>query len=249
VIVVKGFSKTYGKLLAVDDLSFEVPAGQILGLVGPNGAGKTTTLRALAGIIPPTRGVLSIAGYDIVAQPIEAKRRLALVPDQPSLFASLTVFEHLEFTAQVFRLSDWRALAIELLERFELEERRDTVGDELSHGMRQKVVVACALLHQPSALILDEPLTGLDPRGIRTLYDALRESANRGAAVIVSTHLLGELETLCSQYLIVSGGRRLLHGSKDEIRGKLSLLKADASLEEIFFRALEGEPVREVDSE
>src|SRR5690606_24537865 len=135
--------------LAVEDLAFDVRAGDILGLVGPNGAGKTTTLRALAGILPPTSGTLEIGGFDIVRQPIEAKRRLAMIPDTPSLFESLTVLEHLELTARIFGVEGWRTKAEALLEEMEILDQRSKLADELSHGMRQKVAVCCAFLHEP----------------------------------------------------------------------------------------------------
>jgi ABC-2 type transport system ATP-binding protein len=218
MIEVRGFSKVYEQQLAVDDLHFEVGPGEILGLVGPNGAGKTTTLTALAGILPPTSGVLSIAGFDVVKQPIEAKRHLSIIPDQPNLFEGLTVWEHLEFTAKVYGLRDWRARADELLAEVELTEQGDKLGDQLSHGMRQKVVLCCALLHEPRALLLDEPLSGLDPHGIRSLYRGLERRAADGAAVILSSHLLGQIEGFCTRFLILREGRRLFYGSKDEIR-------------------------------
>ncbi len=235
------FSKSYGENLAVDRLSFSVDGGEILGLVGPNGAGKTTTLRALAGIFLPTDGVLRIAGFDVVRQPLEVKRRLALVPDNPNLFESLTVGEHLEFTARVYDVEDWKDRARRLLEKLELEDNEGKLAGELSRGMRQKVAVACALLHEPVVMLLDEPLTGLDPRGIRTLYDALEERSREGAAVLLSTHLLGQIENLCTKFLILREGRRLCYGSKSEIRAELPSLREDASLEEIFFQATEGE--------
>ncbi|MFO0980151.1 MAG: ABC transporter ATP-binding protein [Planctomycetota bacterium] len=240
MIEVAGFSKVYGDRLAVSDLHFAVQPGEILGLVGPNGAGKTTTLRAIAGILTPSQGTIRIAGFDVVKQPVDAKRRLAMLPDEPSLFESLTAWEHLDFTARVYDVADWQAKARALVSRLELTEHLDKMADELSHGMRQKVAVACALLHDPVALLLDEPLTGLDPRGIRTLFQALGERAAAGAAVVLSTHLLQEIEDFCTRFLILRTGKRLFYGSKDEIRAQLATLKADASLEEIFFAATEG---------
>ena len=240
MIRVEGFSKAYEGRLAVDDLSFEVQPGEVLGLVGPNGAGKTTTLRSIAGILQASSGGLFVDGHDVAAEPLAAKQRLAVVPDDPSLFTSLTVWEHLEFTAGVYRVADWPARAEEWLERLQISDRRDTLADELSRGMRQKVAVACALLHDPRALLLDEPITGLDPRGIRTLFAAVRGQAERGAAVILSSHLLGQIENVCDRFLILAQGRRLFLGSKAEIREQLGALRDDASLEEIFFQATEG---------
>ena len=240
MILVRNYSKAYGERQAVDDLSFVVEGGTILGLVGPPGAGKPTTLRSLAGILAPSSGTLVIAGHDIARKPIEAKRRLALVPDDPSLFSSLTVREHLEFVARIYDVDSWQDRAAVWVERLELTEHEKKLADELSRGMRQKVAVACALLHNPDVLLLDEPLTGLDPRGIRTVYDALRQRAADGAAVILSSHLLGQIEPLCGRFLILRRGKKLVEGSKEEILDRLGSLQDDASLEEIFFEATEG---------
>jgi ABC-2 type transport system ATP-binding protein len=235
------FSKAYGGQQAVDDLCFEVAVGGILGLVGPNGAGKTTTLRALAGILPPSAGTLVVAGHDVVAEPIEAKRKLAFVPDVPHLFEHLTVWEHLDFTARVYGLANWESPAASLLREFELEGQEGKLADQLSLGMSQKVVMCCALLHEPEVLLLDEPLTGLDPRGIRTLYGSLRRRAQAGASVVLSTHLLGQIGNLCDRFLILKQGRRLVYGSQADLRISLPALHGDASLEEIFFEATEGD--------
>jgi ABC-2 type transport system ATP-binding protein len=237
LIRVEGFHKAYRKTVAVADLSFAVAAGEVLGLVGPNGAGKTTTLRALCGIIPPTRGWLWVAGYDIVAEPVAAKGELAYVPDEPSLFEALTVWEHLQFTASAYRVGDFNPLAQALIEQFELTEKRDTIAGELSRGMRQKTAICCALLHNPQAILFDEPLTGLDPRAIRVMKDAIVERARAGAAVIVSSHLLSLVEDLCSHLLILHRGERLYFGPLDGARAVYGDLQADATLEDVFLRA------------
>lgn len=240
MIRVQHFSKEYGGQRAVDDLGFEVEVGGILGLVGPNGAGKTTTLRALAGILPPSQGTLIVAGHDVVAEPIEAKRKLAFIPDVPHLFEHLTVWEHFDFTARIYGLENWESSAATLLSEFELEGQEEKMADQLSLGMRQKAVTCCALLHDPEVLLLDEPLTGLDPRGIRTLYRALGRRAQAGASVVLSTHLLGQIGDLCDRFLILKEGRRLVYGSQEDLRRRLPALEGDASLEEIFFEATEG---------
>lgn len=240
MIKVREFHKTYRQTLAVTDLSFEVQPGQILGLVGPNGAGKTTTLRTLAGIIPPTQGRLGVAGHDVVDDPVAVKRELAYVPDDPKLFDTLTVREHLEFIAGAYRLGDVAGRAAELLELFELTEKGDTMASELSRGMRQKVAICCAYLHEPKAILLDEPLTGLDPRGIRTMKDSIIERAAAGAAIIISSHLLTMVEDLCSHVLILHRGRLLFCGPIDQARTQLTDADGDESLEEVFFRVTEG---------
>jgi ABC-2 type transport system ATP-binding protein len=240
LISVRDFHKTYRETVAVNGLSFEVGPGEVLGLVGPNGAGKTTTLRAIAGIIPPTKGQLFVAGHDVVAEPIPAKQQLAYVPDDPKLFDALTVWEHLEFVAAAYRVENAVPKGNDLLTQLDLQEKRDTVAQELSRGMRQKVAIACAYLHDPKAALFDEPLTGLDPRGIRTMKDSILERCRDGAAVVVSSHLLSLVEDLCTHLLILHRGRRLYFGRIEDARAAYDDLEADASLEEVFFRATES---------
>jgi ABC-2 type transport system ATP-binding protein len=239
VILAHDFHKAYRETVAVDGLNFEVPAGAILGLLGPNGAGKTTTLRALAGIIRPTRGRLFVAGHDVVNDPVAAKRELAYIPDDPKLFDALTVWEHLQFMASAYRVADFAAKGEALLRRFELEEKRNTMAQELSRGMRQKAAICCAYLHEPRAILFDEPLTGLDPYAIRTLKASIVEQAAAGAAIIVSSHLLSLVEDLCTHLLILNKGRCLFSGTHEEARAQYAGLQADASLEDVFFRATE----------
>jgi ABC-2 type transport system ATP-binding protein len=242
LIRVEDYHKTYRDIVAVDGLSFEVTPGTIMGLVGPNGAGKTTTMRALAGIIRPTRGTLSIAGHDVVHDSIAAKRALAYIPDDPKLFDALTVWEHLEFIASAYRVDDFVPKGEALLAQFELVEKRRELAQTLSRGMRQKVAICCAYLHDPKAILFDEPLTGLDPYAIRTLKASIADRAAAGAAVVVSSHLLVLVEDLCTHLLILNKGHRLFYGSLDEARSKYAGLQADggvASLEDVFFRATE----------
>jgi ABC-2 type transport system ATP-binding protein len=241
-IVVEDLHKTYGATVAVAGISFSVAPGEILGLAGPNGAGKTTTLRSLCGIIKPTRGRLNIAGHDLASDPIAAKSQLAYVPDDPRLFDRLTVWEHFRFMAATYRLTDWQDRAEKLLGRLELVEKRDALTSDLSRGMRQKVAIGCGYLHQPKAILLDEPLTGLDPRGIRTMKDMIHENAAAGAAVIVSSHLLTLLEDLATTVLIIRRGQVVLHAPLSDVQG---MVRADGSretLEELFFRLTESNP-------
>ena len=233
MIEVTGLTKLYGSLTAVQDLSFRVGAGEILGLVGPNGAGKTTTLRSLAGIIRPTAGTLRVAGHDLQQAPIPAKRALAFIPDEPQLFDHLTVAEHLGFVARLYGLGDASARSGPLLAELELTDKRDALATELSRGMKQKLAIACGLLHEPQVLILDEPLTGLDPLGIRRMKRTIRARAEAGAAVILSSHLLTLVEELCTHLLILQGGRRVAFGSMAEISAGRPELSG-RGLEEIF---------------
>ncbi len=237
MIQVIDYHKCYGETVAVRGLSFQVPAGAILGLVGANGAGKTTTLRALAGIIPPTQGQLVVAGHDVVREPVAAKSKLAYVPDDPKLFDELTVWEHFEFIASAYRVKDFQPRAEALLGTLELNEKRDAPAQGLSRGMRQKVAIACAYLHDPSAILLDEPMTGLDPQGIRTFKESLTARAQGGAAIVLSSHLLSMVEDLCSHLLILAKGRSLFWGTLEEARSRFPEMEGKASLEDIFFHA------------
>jgi len=245
-IYVEDYHKTYGNTVAVAGLSFQVAAGEILGLVGPNGAGKTTTLRALAGILRPTQGRLAIAGHDLDTEPVAAKAALAYVPDDPKLFDRLTVWEHFRFVAAAYGMrDDWKARAETLLGQFELTEKRNALAGELSRGMRQKVAICCGYLHQPKAVLLDEPLTGLDPRGIRTMKDTIRQYAESGTAFIVSSHLLSLIEDLCTAVLILHRGRQLLCERMDDLRARLAANGRQETLEDLFFRLTEGSPDKE----
>jgi ABC-2 type transport system ATP-binding protein len=239
-IVVEDYHKNYGETVAVAGVTFQVEPGEILGLVGPNGAGKTTTLRALAGILRPTRGRLLIDGHDLAIDSLPAKAALAYVPDDPRLFDQLTVWEHLRFVAEVYHLADWKPLADSLLKQFELEEKRDALTAELSRGMRQKAAICCAYLHNPRAVLLDEPLTGLDPRGIRTMKDSIRQRAAAGTAIIISSHLLSLVEDLCTSVLVLHRGRQLLHAKLDELRRQVDAVGQQETLEDLFFRLTEG---------
>ncbi len=239
-IVVEDFHKNYDLTVAVAGVTFSVQPGEILGLVGQNGAGKTTTLRALAGILEPTQGRLLIDGHDLARAPVAAKGALAYVPDDPHLFESLTVWEHLRFVAGAYRVRDWTPKAELLLDQFELTGKRNALASELSRGMRQKVAICCGFLHEPKAILLDEPLTGLDPRGIRTMQDTIRRRAEAGAAVMVSSHLLSLVEDLCSTVLILHRGRMLLHETLGELRREIDQAGRQETLEQLFFRLTEG---------
>ncbi len=243
VVSVRGLRKVYDGLVAVEALDFDLLPGQVLGLVGPNGAGKTTSMRAICGILPPTAGDIRIAGHDLATDPVGAKRRLAYVPDDPKLFDALTVWEHLRFTAAAYRVADFAPRAETLLNRFELAPKRDALAQELSRGMRQKLAICCAYLHDPAAVFLDEPLTGLDPRGIRTMKDSIRERAAAGTAFVVSSHLLSLIEDLCTGLLILNRGKRLFFGGLAEARSEFAGTGPDGesgTLEEVFLRATEG---------
>lgn len=231
---VDGLGKVYGALQAVKDLSFEVRPGEIVGLVGPNGAGKTTTLRCIAGIIPATRGGIRIAGHDLKSAPVAAKRELAFLPDEPKLFEYLTVREHLNLVARLYGVEGWEAKGTRLLEELELLGKEKALPGELSRGMKQKLSIACGFLHDPRLIILDEPLTGLDPLGIRKMKQSLKARAEQGAALVLSSHLLPLVEELCERILILSGGTRRAFGTLAEIRETLA--SSGSSLEDLFIQ-------------
>jgi ABC-2 type transport system ATP-binding protein len=233
VIEAEGLNKVYGDLAAVQDLSFRVLPGEVVGLVGPNGAGKTTTLHCLAGITIPTRGRIRVAGHDLATDPVAAKSALAFVPDEPHLFEYLTVEEHLRFVARLYRMPDVDRRVPGVLREMELEDRHGALPEELSRGMKQKLAIACALIHDPKALLLDEPLTGLDPVGIRRMKATILDHARAGASVILSSHLLHLVEEICTRVLIMRRGRVLAFGTIAEIVAARPDL-AGLRLEEVF---------------
>ncbi len=239
-IVVEDYHKVYGNYVAVSGVSFEVAPGEVLGLVGPNGAGKTTTLRALAGILTPTRGRILIAGHDLNLDPVAAKAALAYVPDDPKLFDSLTVWEHFRFIAAAYKLGpDWPAKAEALLDQFDLTEKKFALAAELSRGMRQKVAIGCGYLHDPTAIMLDEPLTGLDPRAIRTMKETILRRAEAGAAVMVSSHLLSLVEDLCTTVLMLNRGKVVLRGRLDDLMREAAESGQAETLEDMYLRLTE----------
>jgi len=237
VIEVEDFHKAFAGHVAVRGISFRVEPGELLAIIGPNGAGKTTTMRALAGIIPASRGRLAIAGFDVDADSIAAKSRLAFVPDDAPLFHDLTVEEHLSFYASIYRVGDARTKALKLLDEFELSSTLRTTASNLSRGMRQKLAICCAYLHDPQAILFDEPLTGLDPQGIRVFKRSLQERAAQGAAVMISSHMLAMVEDLSTHVLILDRGIQRFFGPIDDLRKTFDDVDAAASLEDIFFAA------------
>ncbi|MCX6955490.1 MAG: ABC transporter ATP-binding protein [Verrucomicrobia bacterium] len=240
MIEVSGLFKRYASFTAVNDLSFTVQPGEVLGLVGPNGAGKTSTLRCLAGIIPASGGEVRIAGHDIRTDPVAAKRALAFFPDEPRLFDYLTVRQHLNFVARIYGVADHETVAEPLLEELEIADKADQLPGELSRGMKQKLAIACGLLHGPRVMFFDEPLTGLDPLGIRRMKDSILKRARDGAAVVLSSHLLHLLEEVCTHVLIMKQGNKIAHGTLAEIAAQFANGETGVSLEEIFLRATGG---------
>ena len=245
-LTVEHLTRTYvspsgATFAAVDDLSFRVNSGEVVGLIGPNGAGKTTTLRSLTGILRPTSGKVAIDGHDIVTDAIEAKRRLAFMPDEPHLFEYLTVEEHLRLVARLYHVEDFERRARRLIEELELTGKERALPGELSRGMRQKAVIACGLVRDASTLLFDEPLTGLDPAGIRRMRETIVARAKTGASVLVSSHLLHLVEEICSRVIIMDRGRKVADGTVAELAARADLAEAGSNLEQIFLRVTGGD--------
>src|SRR5512140_1678290 len=238
--------KRYGDKVAVNDVSFDVRAGEIFGFLGPNGAGKTTTIKMIVGLLRPTAGSVKVGGYDVQLQPMQAKAASGYVPDTPNLYAKLTGRELLRFVGELYDLD--RKLVTQrvedLLRMFDLTSAADDTIDSYSHGMQQKTALAAALVHDPKALVLDEPTVGLDPKSARLLKDILRQMADRGATVFLSTHILEIAERMCDRIGIIHKGQLVAVGTMDELR---SLGKAgEVSLEDIFLGLTGGAEEAEI---
>ncbi len=241
-IAVEHFRRTYGSFTAVDDMSFTVGSGEIVGLIGPNGAGKTTILRTLGGILKPTGGRILVDGHDVNTAPLEAKRRLAFMPDEPHLFEYLTVEEHLRLIARLYTVPDFEVRAKALIAELELSGKERSLPGELSRGMRQKVVIACGLVRDAAVLLFDEPLTGLDPIGIRRMRDAIKRRASGGAAILLSSHLLHLVEEICTRVIIIDRGRKIADGTVEELATRADLAAAGSNLEQVFLRVTGHDP-------
>ncbi len=232
MFVVDGLTKKYGKVLANDHLSFTAPAGMVTVLAGPNGAGKSTAIKAMAGLLR-YEGSITVGGKP--NKTVEAKRILGYVPETPAVYGMLTVAEHMEFIARAYSLKDgWKDRADKLLARFELEEHAKKVGRELSKGMQQKVSLCCALLPEPKAMLVDEPMVGLDPHAIKVLKEVLMEEKENGAAILLSTHLLSSAEDLWDKLLILKNGRIAAEKNRQDMS------ESGEQLEELFFAITEG---------
>lgn len=233
--------KKYGAVRVVKGLNLEVNSGEIFGFLGPNGAGKTTTIKMLTGLLAPSEGDAYICGYDIRKQPAQAKALMAYVPDQPKLYKKLSAREFLHLISALYRLPKEAAKerAEQLLAMFGLQERADELLEGYSHGMRQKVVLAAALIHRPRVMLLDEPTVGLDPASARLLKDILQEMARQGAAVFVSTHILEIAERMCHRVAILKDGLLVAQGSPEELRRKVG--HGGESLEDIFLELTGGQ--------
>ncbi|MGP8201264.1 MAG: ABC transporter ATP-binding protein [Limisphaerales bacterium] len=241
MIELNSLTKKFGDLVAVDDLTLKVERGEFFAVLGPNAAGKTTLLRVLAGLLKPTRGTARVAGFDVQTAPLEARRRLAYVPDFPFLYDKLTPLEFLRFIGQIFQMSENRiqTASRELIPRFHLEAFVNRPIEGLSHGTRQRVAIVSALLHNPEVLVIDEPMVGLDPQHSRVVKDVLKERTQQGATVFLSTHQLSVAEEMADRIGIMHQGRLVVVGTRDELRRRAG----DAGpLEHVFLTLTGGAP-------
>lgn len=230
MLTVTNLTKQYDRLLANDDVSFEVLPGEIAVLMGPNGAGKSTTIKCIAGLLR-FHGTIQVCGISNKKE--EARRVFGYVPELPALFPLLTVWEHMEFISRAYQLQDWRERAEAMLERMELDDKKDKLGQELSKGMQQKVSLCCALLPQPKVVMLDEPLVGLDPHAIKELKSILMELRAEGCSILVSTHMLDSVDEFWDKALIMKSGKVMA------IRTRTEIEQSGESLEQLFFSITE----------
>jgi ABC-2 type transport system ATP-binding protein len=235
-------TKRYGNTAAVNSLNLHIPSGEIFGFLGPNGAGKTTTIRMMMGLLQPTSGRILLGGADLAVDPLAAKAICGFVPDRPHVYEKLTGAEYLDFAAQLYSLPETirRVRRDRFLEVFDLGDWADELIEGYSHGMKQRLVMASALMHEPKLLIVDEPTVGMDPRGSRLLKRIFRETAARSATVFMSTHSLDVAEELCDRVGIILQGNLIALGTVEELRAKADS-HADSTLESIFLRLTGGE--------
>ncbi len=246
LIQTKDLVKRFGDKAAVDNVTFEVYGGEIFGFLGPNGAGKTTTIKMIVGLLQPTSGLVKVDGYDVQKQPLPAKAASGYVPDEPNLYPKLTGKELLRFVGDLYGLQRQQIedRVDELLRLFDLTQAGDDTIDSYSHGMQQKTSLAAALMHDPKVLVLDEPTVGLDPKSARLIKDILRQMAERGAAVFLSTHILEIAERMCDRIGIINRGELIASGTMAELR---ALDKSgEASLEDIFLSLTGGTEEAEI---
>lgn len=231
MLTVEHLTKKYSKILACDDVSFEIPDGNITVLLGPNGAGKSTVIKSVIGFLKYD-GIITVDGF--YNKSLEAKRLLGYVPEIPALYPNLTVVEHLEFIARAYKLKDYKEYKEELLQRFELSDKVKKFGDELSKGMQQKLSICCALLPKPKIVLFDEPMIGLDPHAIKELKNIFTDLRQNGASLLISTHMLDSVDMLWDRTIIMKSGKVCADVAKADIESSTE------SLEDLFFKITEG---------
>ena len=240
MIELRNIVKDYGSYTALHQLDLSVPAGEVFGFIGPNGAGKTTTIKVIGGILAPTAGSVRIAGIDMARDPVAAKQRIGFIPDRTYLYEKLTGMEFLQFTADVYGVAQavFREKAVSLLEMFALADWGEELIESYSHGMKQRLIMCAALLHDPEVLVVDEPMVGLDPVAIRMVKNLFRDLARQGVTVFMSTHTLAVAEDICDRIGIIHRGRLIAEGTLDNLRKDI---KGGASdLEAVFINLTQG---------
>jgi ABC-2 type transport system ATP-binding protein len=247
MIAIRDLVKTYGAFTAVDGVSLSVEPGQIHGFLGPNGAGKTTTIRMIAGLLRPTSGTIVVNGHDLALAPEAAKASLGFIPDRPFIYEKLTAGEFLRFHGGLYGLDDaeTRTRAAEMLELFELSRWEPELVESFSHGMKQRLVMCAAFLHRPRAVLVDEPMVGLDPRGARLIKDVFRRMSGRGVAILMSTHTLEVAEEMCDRISIILKGRIIASGTVNELRALAGA--HDEQLTPVFLKLTGGSGLQEID--
>ena len=247
MIAVQNLVKRYGAFTAVDGVSLDVQPGQIHGFLGPNGAGKTTTIRMIAGLLKPTSGRVLVNNHDLAVEPEAAKAALGFIPDRPFIYEKLTAGEFLRFHAGLYGMDD-RDIELrikEMLDIFELGRWQHELVESFSHGMKQRLVMSAAFLHRPKAVLVDEPMVGLDPRGARLIKDVFRKMSEHGVAILMSTHTLEVAEEMCDLVSIILKGKIIAHGTVDHLRGLTGT--ADEQLTSVFLKLTGGSGLQEID--
>ena len=256
MIAIENLVKRYGNFTAVDGVSLDVASGEIHGFLGPNGAGKTTTIRMIAGLLRPTSGRIAVNGHDMAAEPELAKASLGFIPDRPFIYEKLTAGEFLRFHGGLYGLDEGtvNGRVREMLELFELGRWEHELVESFSHGMKQRLVMSAAFLHRPRAVLVDEPMVGLDPRGARLIKDVFRKMSDRGVAILMSTHTLEVAQEMCDRISIILKGQIIARGTVAELReiagrgaGGPDRSNADGHLTEVFLRLTGGSGLQEID--
>jgi ABC-2 type transport system ATP-binding protein len=241
MIELRNLTKMFGNIVAVNQLNLSVSKGEIFGFIGPNGAGKTTTLKIMSGILAPTEGSVMIDGINMARQPEKAKQRMGYIPDRPFLYEKLTGMEFLRFTADLFGVEDglFKGKSESLLNKFSIYDWRDELIESYSHGMKQRLIISAALLHEPKVLIIDEPMVGLDPAGIRMMKKLFRDLAEKGTTLFMSTHTLSVAEDVCDRIGVIHKGKLIAIGTVEDLKDSARVEEGD--LERVFLILTEGD--------
>lgn len=235
---VNGLVKKYGKQNAVNNITFQLDGGEVVGLLGPNGAGKSTTMKCIVGLLRKTAGEITIGGHDHLS--VAAKRLFSYIPETPHVYDLLTIKEHLQFIAQAYSVKDWQAKAKEWMELYDLTDKQDKLGRDLSKGMRQKVSICCALLPDPQVLFFDEPMIGLDPKAIKNTKRIFKELKEKGKTILVSTHLIDGVENIADRIMIMKDGNIIGNDTLTNLKATFNS-SADSSLEDLFLELTKDE--------